>query len=464
MKQRSVGLDLTEGSVVKKMIQYALPVMLSTALQQVYSLVDMMIVGQVLGSVGLASVSLGSQISHIMLMLSIGFTNATAVLISQAYGSKNKKALKELMGTAFTVVAIFAAVAIAVGLIFGKGLLGLINTPEAAFRGASQYLFYSCLGFVFMFGYNVIAAVYRGMGDSTRPLIFITISSITNLVLDLLFVAVFHWGPAGASIATSLSQAVSFFVSLSYLYKKREELGFDFKLRSFRILKSSLIPILKLGIPGSITMAAIQFSFMVVSANINKFGVDPAAAFAVGQRVDGLPGIVGNAVGSAVGVMVGQNFGAGKFDRIEKATRVALVISGTVSAIFAAIFLIFPREVFSIFTKDETTLALARTVMTGLVIAHPFNVMMNSYRGVVQGVGNAGLEMAMGIFDGVFLRITLAYLFGTVLGLGFFGFVIGYAGAAVGTGVPSMIYYLSRRWKKRKVMVKASTEETTEAE
>ena len=102
--------------------------------------------------------------------------------------------------------------------------------------------------------------------------------------------------------------------------------------------------------------------------------------------------------------------------------------------------------------------------MTGLVIVHPFNVMMNSYRGVVQGVGNAGLEMAMGIFDGVFLRIALVYLFGTVLGLGFFGFVIGYAGAAVGTGVPSMIYYLSRRWKKRKVMVKASTDETTGAE
>ena len=450
MRQRSVGLDLTEGNLTKKMIQYALPVMLSTALQQVYSLVDMMIVGQVLGSVGLASVSLGSQISHIMLMLSIGFTNATAVLISQAYGSRNKKAMKELMGTAFTVVALMAAVATAVGLIFGKSLLGVINTPAEAFKGASQYLFYSCLGFVFMFGYNVIAAVYRGIGDSTRP---------------LLFVAVFHWGPAGASIATSLSQAVSFVVSLSYLYKKREDLGFDFKLRSFRILKDSLIPILKLGIPGSITMAAIQFSFMVVSANINKYGVDPAAAFAVGQRVDGLPGIVGNAVGSAMGVVVGQNFGAGKFDRIEKGSRVALVISGTVSAIFAAIFLIFPRQVFSIFTKDEATLALARTVMTGLVIAHPFNVMMNAYRGVVQGVGNAGLEMAMGIFDGVVLRIALAYFFGTVLGLGFFGFVIGYAGAAVGTGVPSMIYYLSRRWKKRKVLVKASDEaEAEEAE
>jgi len=458
MNRSAVGLDLTQGSVTKKMIQYALPVMLSTALQQVYSMVDMVIVGQVLGSVGLASVSLGSHIAHFILMLSIGFTNATAVLISQAYGAQNKKAVSELMGTAFSVVALMAVVSTVVGLLFGKFFLGLINTPEEAFPGASQYLFYSCLGFVFMYGYNIVSSIFRGIGDSTRPLIFIAISSVTNLILDLLFVVVFHWGAAGASIATSLSQGVSFAASVCYLYRKRDALGFDFKLKSFRILKSRLIPILKLGIPGSITMAAIQFSFMVVSANINKFGVDPAAAFAVGQRIDGMPGIFCNATGSAVGVMVGQNFGAGKFDRIEKTTRVALCINAAVFITFGIIYLLFPRQVFRLFTKDETTLALAATVMTGLVCAYPFNILMTSYRGVVQGVGNAALEMAMGIFDGVFLRIFLAYFFGTFLKMGFFGFVIGYAAAAAGTGIPSLIYYLSRRWKKRKVLIEQEAE------
>ncbi|MBO5999897.1 MAG: hypothetical protein J6P87_09430, partial [Lachnospiraceae bacterium] len=201
------------------------------------------------------------------------------------------------------------------------------------------------------------------------------------------------------------------------------------------------------------TMAAIQFSFIVISANINKYGVDPAAAFAVGQRLDGLPSIVCNATGAAVGVMVGQNFGAGKMDRIEKTTRVAISINSVVYLIFAIVFLMFPEQVFRIFTKEEATLSLARTVLTGLVCAYPANLLMSSYRGVVQGVGNAGLEMAMGLFDGVFLRIFLAYFFGVFLKMGFFGFVLGYATAAFGTGIPSFIYYLSRRWKKRKALV-----------
>ena len=453
MSGQSVGLDLTEGSVPKKLIQYAFPVMLSTALQQVYSLVDMIIVGQVLGSVGLASVSIGSQMSHFVLMVSIGFTNACAILISQAYGAKHRDALKELIGTAFTVTAILAVVSTVVVLIFRRGLLGLINTPAEAFYGAERYLFYSCLGFVFMYGYNISAAIYKGIGDSTRPLIFIAISSVMNLLLDLLFVAVLHWGAAGASIATSLSQAVSFIAAISYLYRKRDELGFDFKWQSFRIVRARLESVLRLGVPMTITMAAIQFSFIVISANINKYGVDPAAAFAVGQRIDGLPSIVCNATGAAVGVMVGQNFGAGKMDRIEKTTRVAISINSVVYLIFAIVFLMFPEQVFRIFTKEEATLSQARTVLTGLVCAYPANLLMSSYRGVVQGVGNAGLEMAMGLFDCVFLRIFLAYFFGVFLKMGFFGFVLGYATAAFGTGIPSFIYYLSRRWKKRKALV-----------
>ncbi len=453
MSSRSIGLDLTEGSVSKKLLQYAFPLMLSTALQQVYSLVDMVIVGQVLGSVGLASVSVGSQMAHFVMMISIGFTNACSILISQAYGAKNRTAMKELISTAFTVTAIAAVVSTFIAMVFRNGFLSLINTPAEAFYGAERYLFYSSLGFVFIFGYNIATAIFKGMGDSKSPLVFIAVSSVMNLILDLIFVAGLHWGAAGAAIATTLSQAVSFIVAIAFLYRKREDLGFDFKPSSFRIVKERLVPLLKLGVPMSITMAAIQFSFIVISANINKYGVDPAAAFAVGQRVDGLCGIVCNATSAAVSVMVGQNFGAGKFDRIETTTRVALGINAVVYTIFGLIFLLFPSQVFSIFTKDQTTLALARTVMTGLVCAYPFNALMHSYRGVVQGVGNAALEMGMGLFDGVILRIFLAYFFGSFLNMGFFGFVLGYATAAAGTGIPSLIYYLSRRWKKRKALV-----------
>lgn len=453
MNNRSMGLDLTEGSVSKKLLQYAFPLMLSTALQQVYSLVDMIIVGQVLGSVGLASVSVGSQMAHFVMMVSIGFTNACSVLISQAYGAKNRSAMKELIGTAFTVTGMAAVFFTIVAIVFRRGFLGIINTPTEAFYGAERYLFYSSLGFIFIFGYNIATAIFKGMGDSKRPLVFIAISSAVNLVLDLVFVAGLHWGAAGAALATSISQAVSCVVAIMYLYKKRDELGFDFRLQSFHIVKARLIPLLRLGIPMSITMAAIQFSFIVISANINKYGVDPAAAFAVGQRIDGLCGIVCNATSAAVGVMVGQNFGAGKLDRIEKTTRVALGINVAVYFVFGLLFQLFPSQVFRIFTKDLATLALARTVMTGLVCAYPFNALMHSYRGVVQGVGFAGLEMGMGLFDGVILRIFLAYFFGSFLHLGFFGFVLGYSTAAAGTGIPSLIYYLSRKWKKRKALV-----------
>lgn len=452
-RNKSLGLDLTEGSVVRQMWLYALPMMLATALQQVYSLVDTIVVGQMMGSVGLASVAVGSQLIGFMTFLCIGFSGGAQIIISQYTGAKRFDELRSIIGNTFLVHLLSALFFTLVGVILCDPLLHLLNAPAEAFDGAADYLIISAIGLVFVYGYNCICAILRGMGDSSRPLVFIVISSICNIVLDILFVGPLKMGAAGAALATIISQAVAFGIAVIYLYRRREAFHFDFKLKSFMPNGEVLGKICRQGLPQAIQMAAINVSIMFIHANVNSFGVAASAAFSVGSKIEHIPSIATQGFSNAVAAMVGQNFAAKKFDRIRQTTNVAMVVSVVVLAIAAAIYLIFPETMFRLFTQDESVIALAATVLACMTIAYPANAMMNAYRGVVLGVGNAGLNLVLGIFDGVILRVGLAYLLGTVLEMGLPGFIIGYSAAAYGMGVPCMIYYLSGAWKRRKSLV-----------
>jgi len=450
---KSLGHDLTEGSVLRQMLRYALPMMLATALQQVYSLVDTIVVGQMLGSAGLASVAVASQLISFMTFLCIGFSGGAQVIISQYTGAKRYDELRVIIGNTFLVHILSALFFTLVGVIFCHPLLNMLNAPVEAYDGAVDYLIISSIGLVFVYGYNCVCAILRGMGDSSRPLVFIVISSIVNIVLDILFVGPLKMGAAGAALATIISQAIAFIVAIAYLHRRREAFHFDFKFKSFMPVKDVLVKICRQGLPQAIQMAAINVSFLFIHANVNSFGVAASAAFSVGSKIEHIPSIATQGFSNAVAAMVGQNFAAGKFDRIRKTTNVALIVSVVVLSIAAAIYLLFPETMFRMFTQDEGVISLAATVLTCLTIAMPANAMMNAYRGVVLGVGNAGLNLVLGIFDGVVLRVGLAYLLGTVLEMGLPGFIIGYSAAAYGMGVPCMIYYLSGAWKRRKSLV-----------
>jgi len=449
-----MGTDLTEGSIVKKLFSYALPMMLATALQQVYGMVDMVVMGQFVGGSGLSAVNIGSEVVMLMTAICMGFAMGSQIIIAQHVGAQKREALNGIIGTTFTVLFIGALFATAVSLIFHKQILALLNTPPESLQGATEYMLIASSGLVFVYGYNTVAAILRGMGDATRPLVFIAIASVINIGLDLLFVGALQMDAAGAAWATILAQGISFLISLVYLYHRRVQFGFDFKLRSLRPVGDIVKKMFRLGIPGALQMSAINLSFLFITAKINAYGVYASAAFGVGQRIERLPGIATRGLSQAVSAMVGQNFGAKKFDRIKKTTRISLLANGVVYVVFAALYLLFPETMFRLFTPDQPVVDLARVVLWAMLLAYPFNILMNAYLGVVNGVGNATLGLVLGLLDGVILRVGLAILLGDVAGLGLQGFVMGYSLAALGTAVPAAIYYFTGMWKRRKSLVK----------
>jgi putative MATE family efflux protein len=295
--------------------------------------------------------------------------------------------------------------------------------------------------------------VLRGMGDSKHPLIFVAIAAFTNLVLDLLFVAVFHWGAAGAAVATVMGQALSLIISVLYLYKKRDAFGFDFRLSSFGIDGNFLKKLLKLGIPFSLQNSAISISMLFVNKYINEYGVTASATFGTGTRIEQLPWVVVAGFMMACATMVAQNMGAGKIDRIKKTVNITAVISAIAAALFMAVYYFFPREVYSMFTSDSDVLDMAPMFMLALVISLPATTMMCPYQAFIEGIGNATLVMVIALLDGFVSRIVICLVLDKVFHMGLMGWFLGYGLAAYVNTAICIIYYYSGIWKKRKAII-----------
>jgi putative MATE family efflux protein len=445
--------DLTEGNLTRQLIIFSIPFMLSNLLQGLYSVVDMVIVGRFVGSVGLSSVSIGSQLIMFFTWLGMGFSTSGQVMIGQYVGMKDKEGIRRTIGTLFSMLIIGA---VALGLI-GAGLtnqlLHAMNTPDEAFDGAVSYLRICCAGMLFIFGYNAVSSVLRGMGESQRPLIFVAIAAGLNLVLDLVFVAGMDMGAAGAALATVIGQAVSFIISVIYLYRRREQFGFDFALRSFKMHGKTAANLTRLGAPMALQSAAISLSCLFTNSLVNAYGVAASAITGVGAKIMDLTGIVTRALSNAGATVVAQNVAAKKFDRVKKFVRVALVLCIVTMGVFALIIGLFPKQVFGLFDSDPETLALAPAYAMTLIVGLGANALMSPYYAVINGIGYASLSFIIGILDGVVGRIGLSVLLGLVCGFGLTGFWIGSQLAGYITAICSAAYYYSGRWKSRELLI-----------
>ena len=224
--------DFTQGSVAKQLLWFTLPFMASNAMQVLYSTIDMVIVGEYVGTPGLSAVSQSSQIMNFATMVCLGFSNAGQVLVSQALGAGKKKEMNHIIGTLFSLLMILALILTAIILCARVWILDVMNIPAESYGYAMDYLVICGAGLIFTAGYNMVSAVLRGMGDSKRPFLFIGIASVVNLVLDIVFTGFWGWEVAGAAWATIIGQAVSFLFSVFYLFKNRAAFGFDFKKES----------------------------------------------------------------------------------------------------------------------------------------------------------------------------------------------------------------------------------------
>ena len=450
VQSKSLQKDFTRGNISKQLLLLALPFMASNALQVLYSTIDMIIVGHYVGTAGLSAVSQASQILNFATMVCLGFSNAGQVLIAQALGAKKHREMNDVMGTLFGFVLALALILTGAVLIFRTGILDIMNIPDESYTMSLEYLVICGAGLIFTAGYNMVSAVLRGMGDAKRPFLFIGIASVVNLVLDLLFTGYLGWGVAGAAWATIIGQAVSFLFSIFYLYKKRAEFGFDFKARSFIPNGRYIGMITTLGMPMAIQSGFINVSMLFVNSMINSIGVVESATFGVGCRIDDIVNKISQGIQYAAMPMISQNVGAGDRKRAKQVVYRAWVISAVITLVFMGLYIGLGKQVFMLFSDDVLVHDMSRDFIKAILWMFPAFAIMRGTGAFIQGIGNAKLGMVLSVLDGVALRVGLSWLFGIVLDLGFFGFVLGYGLAPYGYAIPSLIYFLSGTWKRRR--------------
>ncbi len=448
-KEKTLITNLSEGPVLGNLLRFAVPIMLANLLQAAYSMVDMIVVGQFCGPVGLSAVGIGGQVTNLFWAVGWGFASGGQVVISQQVGLKSQK-ISRTIGTMLTTEGILAVICMVIGIVFCSPILGAMNTSEAAWDEAVRYHMICCCGMVFIYGYNALCAILRGMGESKLPMVFVAISSCVNVVLDLLFVGLLHWGAGGAAAATVLSQAISFVCAGVYLYRHREAAQFDFRLKSFAIDMQQLGALCRLGVPAIVQQFMITGSITFINAQINAYGLVASAVDSVGGKLNTVVNIVTGAISTASSTMVAQSFGARKMDRVKRTFWCCEAICMGWFLILAACYLLLPRQIFGCFTDDAEVLDLAPLYLQYAVIWLLALCSMNAPFSLVQGVGHANLNLVVGILDGVVARIGFSMLLGHFMGLT--GFWLGSGLAGFVTTIIMGVYFFTGRWQNRAVV------------
>lgn len=448
MSEKSMRKDLTEGSVPKLLLTFAAPLFVSNALQAVYNIVDMIVVGQVIGGSGMSAVSTGGNILHLLTFVAMGFSSAGQVIIAREVGMRNNDAVKKTIGTLFTLLFAIAVV-ISVGCyVFRDPLLQVVNTPAEAYQYTMDYTVICILGLIFIYGYNVVSAIMRGMGDSKRPFMFVAIAAVINIVLDIVFVAFLNMEVAGAAWATVIGQSFSFIFAMVYLYRHKEGFDFDFQPKSFIPDGKAMEKIVALGVPMALQSAAISISQTVVAAWVNSFGLIASAIAGIIGKLNMMMGILSNSITTAAASMVGQNLGARKYDRIPK-----ILAWGSVSALFLAVIAavivkMHPETIFGLFTSDAAVLTEASVIILPVILNFIGAATRCFAFGIINGSGNSKLNLCVAILDGMIARIGLAYLLGWVFAMGPKGFWLGDALAGFMPLVIGGTYYLLGGWRE----------------
>lgn len=299
--------DLTTGSVTKQLIRFAIPLFLANLLQSFYNIVDMLVVGRIVGSTGVAAISNASSLVFIINAICMGITMGGTVMIAQYRGAKDAQGQKRTVGTIYSMTTVIAVMITIAGLLLNKQILTWMNVPKEAYQDACEYMLVIFIGTIFVFGYNATCSILRGFGDSKSPLYFVMAAAAINVFLDYLLVGPFKLGTVGAAYATIIAQAISFGISVIYL--KKQNFIFDFKLSSFKIEKDTLFKLLKVSLPTAIQMTVVNISYLIIAVMINDYGVITAAAAGIGLKINTFAGMPCWAIGQAVTTMVGQSMG-----------------------------------------------------------------------------------------------------------------------------------------------------------
>jgi putative MATE family efflux protein len=445
-----IETNLSRGRVFTGLLFFALPFLASNVIQSLYNVADMLIVGNFAGTngtVSMSGVNIGGQVTFILTNIVVGLCMGATVLIGQSIGADNRRELERVTATIITLLLIAALVITVLMLVFKGPILRLIRTPDEAYEESDRYLTVTVIGVVFIFGYNSLSAILRGMGNSKHPFYFVLIACIVNILLDLLFVAGFHWDAFGAALATVISQALSMFLCIIYMVKNGFQ--FDFKLSSFKIYKDQLIRILRIGLPASIQNGVTSISFLFITAIVNIVGgVSASAAVGAVGKFNSFAFMPTIAISASISTMAAQNIGANRLDRAVQACQIGTVFSVIVTYLFFILVRIFPAHILGLFGSDPGMIRDGVTYLRSFsfdFLVIPFIFCIN---GLLIGGGHTMFVLINGLLASVLLRAPVCYLFGIVFGQGLFGVGLGAPLASVGTLLVIVVYLMTGKWKR----------------
>lgn len=449
--------NLLNGSAPKKLAAFAFPLLLANILQSLYNVVDMLVVGQFVGDTGLAAINNASKLCYIINSICIGMTMGGAVLIAQYKGANDKKGQAETFQTLAVLSLVSALLVTVIGLVFYQPLFQVLNVPADAYQDACDYMKIICWGTVFVFGYNAVCSVLKGLGDSKSPLYFVGIATIINIVLDILLVGPLGIGTAGAAYATITAQGISFLISIFYLRKHKVFFSADVHKR-FTLQMDKLVSILKVGLPTAIQMVVVNTAYLLVTGMLNQFGTSVSAASGVGLQINTFAGMPCWAIGQAVTAMVGQCIGAGEIKRARKVVKIGLLLNVSVTLVVVIGVQVFAEQLILLF--GSTSAEVINDGVYYLRICCGVNsliyAVMYTLDSFAIGVGAANIAMLNALLDAVIVRLPVSWLLAFTLSMGFPGIYYGQALSPILPAIVGFLYFQNKGWERKTLIQKKS--------
>ncbi len=446
--------NLTKGNILKNILFFSLPYLLSCFLQTLYGLADLFITGQFNGTAQITAVSIGSQVMHMLTVMIVGLAMGATVAIGRAVGAQQKDKTADTIGNTITLFMTLSIVLTAVLLVLVRPIVLVMSTPGEAVAGTVQYLTVCFMGIPFITAYNIISSIFRGLGDSKSPMYFVAVACVANIALDYLFIGAWGLGPMGAALGTTLSQTISVLIALAFITRKKT--GISLSRASLKPQKSIMAPIWKVGIPVMLQDGFIQISFILITVIANQRGLFDSAAVGIVEKVIGFLFLVPSAMLATVSALASQNIGAGEHERAAQTLRYALLMCLGYGLLMAGVVQLAAEPIVRIFDGTSEVVKAGGQYLRGYIWDCMFAGLHFSFSGYFCAYGKSGISFLHNALSIVFVRVPGAYLTSMLFADTLFPMGLAIAAGSFLSTVICVIAYL---WMKPRLPI--STEQLT---
>ena len=442
--------DLSYGNEGRLILRFAIPMLLGNVFQQLYNVVDSVVVGKYIGKEALAAVGTSSPIIFLLVSFIIGVTMGFTIVVSQYFGAKQLENVKKAINTLYIFMFFTSLVVSIAGILLSRYIFRMIDLDPAIVPDAMIFLNIFLSGLIFLFGYNGTSAILRGLGDSKTPLYFLIGSVGLNIILDLIFVPVFHWGVAGVAIATVISEACAFMAQIVYLNRYHKVVKFSF--RNLKYDHEIFLKSIRIGLPTGFQQTFVAAGMVALYWIVNQHGIDANAAYSAAGRIDSFAAMPAMSFAVALSTFVGQNMGANRPDRVKAGLRATLIMTTVFSLFISLITVLFGRILMRMFTNDPVVIAIGGDYLRIIGSFYVLFSIMFTINGVLRGAGDTLVPMFISLFSLWIIRIPVAYFLSQKGALGVNGI---WWSIPVGWFTGMILYYFyyrMGRWKKKAVV------------